>query len=182
MKTAEQFLRDLFESDREDPDYYEKHPQYEGQHEVGAKPWWPPLSTVWRRQGAPPKWDTNTAWPEAWAFLQQHYADYTARPQRIGPHEQRHLLLGDCGQKKIGCALCRVADDGARVLNLDRARAAWAAHGSELLERWTERFPCFAQCIFDDDAELPDDPPAAAASLRRFEQVLDGLDVFFTHP
>ena len=86
MITAEKFLRDLFESDREAEDYFDKHPMYEHDYLVGAPPWWPPLSEVWRHQGEMPfdlSADQEKCWQEAWELLQRLHAEYrAARPKR----------------------------------------------------------------------------------------------------
>jgi hypothetical protein len=76
--TAEEFLRGLFESDRADRKYFKKHPPYDGDALVGARPWWPPLSQVWQLQGKPPSWDVNPHWPEAWGLLSELHAQYRA--------------------------------------------------------------------------------------------------------
>jgi hypothetical protein len=77
--TAAKFLQRLFESDREAPDFYDRNRMYHGDALVGAKPWWPPLSTVWQGQGVPPEGNRNEFWPDAWALLQSLHAAYLAR-------------------------------------------------------------------------------------------------------
>lgn len=74
-------LMDMFEADRKMPaaKWYSAFPQYKLHGEVGAKPWWPPLSHVWRHQGEPPRHEPPHRvqhWSDAWALLERLYADY----------------------------------------------------------------------------------------------------------
>jgi len=73
-------LQRLFEADLDMPDkeWDRQFPGYEGHPEAGGEPWWSPLPGVWRSQGEAPEWDNQESWADAWAFLQQHYADYLA--------------------------------------------------------------------------------------------------------
>lgn len=78
----------MFESDRKARDYRERFPSYKHDHETGARPWWPPLADVWRRQGEPPEDATrgrtagDASWPEAWALLQEMRRQYLAAKAR----------------------------------------------------------------------------------------------------
>jgi hypothetical protein len=79
-------LAAMFEADRDDPDWFERFPAYQIHAEIGAKPWWPPLSQVWLHQGVPPGDDDGTAsyraWPAAWELLQGLYADYLSAKEQ----------------------------------------------------------------------------------------------------
>jgi len=69
----------MFECDREDQRYYYWHPAYSIDWELGAMPWWPPLSRVWRLQGIPPKGENRKVkarWAEAWELLQRYHKSY----------------------------------------------------------------------------------------------------------
>lgn len=79
QETPEQFLRRLFESDKNAPDYYERNPMYQGDHLLGTKPWWPPLSEVWRRgEKCPSNHGNRATWAEAWALLDRYHRQYLA--------------------------------------------------------------------------------------------------------
>jgi hypothetical protein len=58
--------------------WFKAFPPYQVDHEVGAKPWWPSLSEVWRHQGVCPSPDDPTAahWPAAWQLLERLHEDY----------------------------------------------------------------------------------------------------------
>jgi len=72
-----QSLADMFEAGLGDPDYYTRFPPYRGDVELGAKPWWPPLSQVWQCQGLRPDWDANQHWAPAWALLSELHGQYS---------------------------------------------------------------------------------------------------------
>jgi hypothetical protein len=81
--TIQRRLAEMFEADRACTPtvWFKKFPQYEIDAELGARPWWPPLSEVWYRQGKWPPSDNTAAslcWPDAWAFLQRLHGDYLA--------------------------------------------------------------------------------------------------------
>lgn len=80
-------LVEMFEADRDMPadEWYARFPMYAGDSGFGAKPWWPPLSKVWRHQGVCPHDYANAAtdhWPEAWALLQRLHDEYRAAKQQ----------------------------------------------------------------------------------------------------
>ena len=80
-------LIEMFEADRTATDWFARFPRYEFDHELGAKPWWPPLAEVWLAQGVRPDWDDNDCWPQAWALLRRLHDDYSRSKQRGLNHE-----------------------------------------------------------------------------------------------
>jgi hypothetical protein len=92
MSDIARWLADMFEADRDMPadEWFERFRLYRHDWELGAKPWWPPLSEVWRLEGQPPE-DMSPAlcmtqaWPEAWALLQRVHAEYLdAKARKAG--------------------------------------------------------------------------------------------------
>lgn len=77
-ESLEAHLRRLFETDKSDPQhFFKQNPFYVRDGELGAKPWWPPLSKVWfcgpDRMTA---YDKPQCWADAWALLQKLHAQY----------------------------------------------------------------------------------------------------------
>ena len=87
-KDAFQYFARMFEADRSMSEraWFEQFAMYEFDSEAGAKPWFPPLSEVWRHGETCPYDEQNAAtasWPEAWTLLQKHYSEYVdAKQQR----------------------------------------------------------------------------------------------------
>ena len=71
---------------------------------------------------------------------------------KLGFCERLHLTRGDC---MLTCALCGrevVPSWGGGCFNLidvERARHAWATHRDGLLAEWDQPFPPFASILFD---------------------------------
>lgn len=76
MDTTERLI-ELFESDRNAPDYAERFPIYSSIHDaIGCKPWHPPAERVWQTQGIPEAYDDPEMTAEVWEILQSLYAEY----------------------------------------------------------------------------------------------------------
>jgi hypothetical protein len=74
------YLAQMFEADRQAPDYYERFKMYGPETKaLGLMPNWPPLSSVWKDQGKPPSWahlEYRESTAEAWALLQHLHSEY----------------------------------------------------------------------------------------------------------
>lgn len=70
----------MFRADLDAEDYYERFVPYTHDADVGAVPWWPSLSEVWRWQGRFPEDQRARAvyWREAWELLRRLRDGYEA--------------------------------------------------------------------------------------------------------
>mgnify|MGYP006951188821 CR=1 FL=1 len=81
-REALRYFATMFATDRRmgEAKWDTQFPAYQFDSEAGAKPWWPPLSHVWRAGEACPDPQDGTAraaaWPEAWACLQRLHDEY----------------------------------------------------------------------------------------------------------
>ena len=87
MNELRKKMERMFEADRNVSlnEWFDQFPMYDGDSQLGADPWWPPLSEVWRCQGELSEaWKDQgncgyvQSWPEAWKLLNELYAEYNA--------------------------------------------------------------------------------------------------------
>ena len=71
----------MFASWTGDPDFFRKYPPYEGDAELGSRPWLPALSTVWKADLVAPQWVQDDPvqaqrWDQAVELLRAYYNEW----------------------------------------------------------------------------------------------------------